>query len=136
MQDAFADIAEDIGVIATLRTLDNYNDLKDDFESFYKGNIDAFWLTKDVINEFDNLLESSFGGIEAEKVKIMIEEIAFKEHELDLLQYVLVKELYDISDNIPYSLFNIWLTLIKKVGQLSNAGEKLGNRIRMILESK
>ena len=136
LQDAFANRAEDIAVIATFKPLSNYPDLKEDFEFFYKENIEAFSLAKDVINEFDNLIESSFGGIEAEKVKIMITELAYKEHELDNLQYALEKKLFDLSEKMHYSLFHAWLTLIREVGKLSNLGEKLGNHIRMILDSK
>lgn len=136
LQDAFANRAEDIAVIATFKPLSNYKDLKEDFEFFYKENIEAFTLAKDVVDEFDNLIESSFGGIEAEKVKIMITELAYKEHELDNLQYSLEKKLYDLSDKMHYSLFNVWLTLIREVGKLSNLGEKLGNQIRIILDSK
>ena len=136
LQDSFADQAEDIATLATLRKLDNYNDLKEDFEFFYKENIEAFKLATNVINEFDTLLESSFGGIEAEKVKTIIDEIAFKEHEIDILQYALVKKLYEITNEMHYSLFNLWLILIREIGHLSNFSEKLGNTILMILESK
>lgn len=136
LQDSFADQAEDIAVLSTLKVLENYKDLQKDFEVFCKENINAFELTRKVIKEFDSLLESSFGGIEAEKVKTMIDELALIEHELDILQYKLLKHLYMIGDKIEYTLFHLWLTIIKEVGQLSNIGEKLGNRIRMILELK
>jgi uncharacterized protein len=136
LQDAFANRAEDIAAIATFIPLSNYADMKEDFEFFYKENIESFSLAKDVVDEFDNLIESSFGGIEAEKVKIMITELAYKEHELDNLQYSLEKKLYDLSGKMHYSLFNAWITLIKEVGKISNLGEKLGNHILIILDSK
>lgn len=136
LQDAFANRAEDIAFIATFKTLSNYSDLKEDFEFFFKENIEAFSLAKDVIDEFDNLIESSFGGIEAEKVKIMITELAYKEHELDNLLYALEKKLYDLSEKMHYSLFNAWIDLIREVGKLSNLGEKLGNLILTVIDSK
>lgn len=136
LQDRFADRAEEIAILATIRKLDNYNEFKEDLEFFYKENISAFYLAKNVMNDFDNLLESSFGGIEAEKVKLMIEELSFKEHELDIAQYTLLKKIYDHTDKMPYSLFYIWITLLKEIGKLSNIAEKLGNRITMILETR
>lgn len=135
LQDAFADKAEDVAVVSTFKTLENYKDLKEEFEFFYKGNVETFILTKNVLEEFDTLLESSFGGIEAEKVKIMIKELAYKEHELDIAQFSLIKKLYTLTDKMHYSLFYVWTTIIREIGQLSNIGEKLGNHIRMILES-
>lgn len=136
LQDAFADKAEDIAVVATYRCLDNLEDMKDDFSSFCKKNIESFSLARDVIREFDSLLEASFGGIEAQKVKEMTENLAFVEHELDKIQYNLLKKLYNLEDKISYPSFHLWQTLIKEVGAISNIAEKLGNQIRMILELK
>jgi uncharacterized protein len=136
IQDSFADIAEDIAVIATLKPLENYEDLKEDFEVFCADNLKTFELAKKVIKEFDILLESSFGGIEAEKVKGMIEELAYKEDELDRLQYKILKKLLSLTDKMDYANFFLWQTIVKQIGQLSNYGEKLGKRIRMILELK
>jgi uncharacterized protein len=136
IQDTFADRAEDIAVISTLKILENYADMQPDFTIFYTKNIEAFQLASLVIKEFDSLLESSFGGIEAEKVKEMIEKLAFLEHELDILGYNLLKKLYGYGDTMPYTTFHLWQTLLKEVNDLSNIAEKLGNRIRMILELK
>ncbi len=136
LQDTFADKAEDISVICTLRVLENYDEMKEDFEPFYIKNIETVTIAKDVIKEFDLLLESSFGGIEARKVKDMIDNLAKKEHELDLLGYKLLKKLFDYGTKLPYPTFILWQTIIREVGDLSNNAEKLGNRIRMILELK
>ncbi|KPK33720.1 MAG: phosphate transport regulator [Chlamydiae bacterium SM23_39] len=136
LQDSFADKAEDIAVLATFKILENYEDLKKDFEIFYKENIESFVMVKNVIKEFDSLLEASFGGIEAEKVKEMIELLALKEHKIDRLQYNIIKKLYSLEEKMKYSTFNLWQTMIKEIGSLSNLAETLGNRIRMILELK
>jgi len=135
LQDSFADKAEDISVITTLKEINYFKELEG-FETFYKKNIDSFLLAHDVIKEFDNLIETSFGGIEAQKVKEMIEKLAYKEHELDIIGYNLLKKLYNLTEKIPYSEFYLWNTILKEVGELSNIAEKLGNRIRMILELK
>jgi predicted phosphate transport protein (TIGR00153 family) len=136
LQDSFADKAEDVAVLSTFRTLEGMEDIKEDFETFYKKNIESFDLAKKVIEEFDSLLEASFGGIEAEKVKNMTEELAFKEHEIDKLQYLLLKQLYKKGENLSLPLFTLWQTFIREVGDISNIAENLGNRIRMILELK
>ena len=136
LQDSFADKAEDIATLTTLKPLENYSLLKEDFEEFYKKNIQTFYLISDVIHEFDTLLETSFGGVEAQKVKEMIKNLAKEEHELDIMQYDLMKRLSNENITTSYQGFFIWITLIKEVGNISNLSEKLGNRIRMILELK
>lgn len=133
LQDSFANTAEDIAVIVTLKELKHFEELLG-FEEFYKKNISSFLLAFDVVKEFDNLIESSFGGLEAQKVKQMIEQLAFREHELDILGYNLLKNLYSHTDKFSYSTFYLWNTILKEVGELSNIAERLGNRIRMVLE--
>lgn len=133
LQDSFANTAEDIAVIVTLKELKHYEEIEG-FEEFYKKNIKSFMLAYDVIKEFDNLIESSFGGIEAQKVKQMIEQLSFREHELDILGYNLMKKLYALTDKFSYSTFFLWNTILKETGEISNIAERLGNRIRMILE--
>jgi uncharacterized protein len=136
LQDDFADTAEDIAGLVTLHSLENYHLMQDDFESFFQKNINTFFLTCKVIYEFDTLLESSFGGLEARRVKEMIDDLAYKEHELDRQQYHLMKKLFNEDITTSYKTFYLWTILIREVGSISNLSEKLGNRIRMILELK
>ena len=77
MQDSFADKAEDIAVMVSLKEL-KYFEKFPLFEEFYLKNIEAFELAYFVIKEFDILIESSFGGMEALKVKKMTEDLAKK----------------------------------------------------------
>ncbi len=136
MQDAFADIAENIAVIATLKPIEDYEKISVDFEPFCIKTVKTFDLVSQVMHEFEGLLESSFGGIEAQKVKKIISKLAQEEHNIDLLQFQLIKKLYKISDQINYASFNHWQSLIREIGEFSNLAEKFGNRIRMILELK
>lgn len=136
LQDSLADKAEDIGVVITLHPLTCYDLLKTDFIDFYKGNIEAFFLAKKIIEEIDELLESSFGGIEAQKVKEMVDQVSLKEHELALMQHQLLKRLYSLGEKMDYPAFHLWVTLVKEIGSISDLSEKLANRIRMVLEIK
>ena len=89
-----------------------------------------------VIQELEELLESSFGGIEAEKVKTMVEITAAKEHEADRMQRVLTKKLFATTSHLSGPAFYQWVKLIEEIGLISSLSEKLANRIRMILELK
>lgn len=136
IQDSIADQTEDIGNLLILRPLELFKDFKGDIQSYYKKNIEVFWEAKRVIEEIDELLESSFGGIEAEKVKTMVEQIAQKEYKASCMQRELTKQLFSQGDSLSAPCFYLWLKLIEEVGGLSHLSEKLANRIRMVLELK
>lgn len=136
LQDSLADQAEDIAITVTIKKLENYPQLKEDFTLFYAKNLDSFYKVKEVILEIEALLETSFGGVEAQKTKEFIDQVAFLEHEVDRLQYKIIKKLYKLADSMPYTDFHLWMKLLKEVGSISNLSEKLANRVRMILELK
>ncbi len=136
IQDSIADKAEEIANTLTLRPLDLSTQVKLDFQGLYKKNVDVFWEAKQIIAEIDELLESSFGGIEAEKVKSMVEQIAYKEHEASLYKLKLSKELFAHGDSLSPILFFLHLKLLEEISFISEFSEKLANRIRMVLETK
>ncbi len=134
LQDALADQAEAISMHAGMRQLELLPDMLEDFPLFCKKNMDVFWLARQVIKELEDLLECSFGGIEAEKVKGMVEQIAYLEYETTQIQNRLMKTLYQKGDALPYPAFHLAFTIIQEIGMLSKISEKLGNRVRMLLE--
>lgn len=136
VQDSIADKAEDVGILLTLRPLENFRDFHSDLIAFFKKNELVFLDAKQIIEEIDELLESSFGGIEAEKVKAMVEQTAYKEYEADKMQKQLMKQLFTHGDALSVPAFNLWMQLIEEVGAISHLSERLANRIRMILELK
>lgn len=136
IQDSIADKAEDIGILLTLRPLESFNHFHADLVALFKKNELVFMDAKHIIEEIDELLESSFGGIEAEKVKTMVEQTAEKEHEADKMQQALMKRLFTEGDSLNVPTFYLWMRLIEEVGALSHLSERLANRIRMILELK
>lgn len=136
IQDTIADKAEDIGLLLTLRPLELFKNFGTDLLALYKKNAEVFWDAKQIIAEIDELLESSFGGIEAEKVKSMVEQTAYKEHEADRMQRALMKQLFTQGEQLSTPSFYLWVRLIEEMGALSQLSEKLGNRIRMVLELK
>jgi uncharacterized protein len=136
IQDQIADKVEDVAVLVTLKPLELLPIFKEEFTLFLKKNIDTFDEAKLIIKELHELVESSFGGIEAEKVRSMVDEVAFREHEVDLLQRKLLKSLFKAEDQLNYITFHQWQRLFESVASISNLSENLANRIRMTLELK
>ena len=134
LQDDIADDCEDIGVLLTLKDLTLKDIFKDDFKSFLDKNLETYGLIKKIIDEFDNLLETSFTGREAEKVKSMVNNVALKEHESDLTQRKLLKNIFKNEDQFTHAEFQLWLLIMREIRTLSNTSEKLAHRIRNLLD--
>lgn len=136
LQDNIADQAEDIAVLATLKQIEVIPAFREEFQLFLVKNLETFNGARKIIKELHELLESSFGGIEAEKVRSMVDEVSFKEHEVDLIQRKLLKILFASEDKLSYSSFYLWQKIFQALGAISNLSENLANRIRMTLELK
>ena len=83
-----------------------------------------------------DLLEFSFGGVEAEKVKKMVDQVALKEHEIDLAQHLLLKKIYQAENEMTYTTFHLWEKICDTLGEISHLSESLAFRVRMTLELK
>lgn len=136
LQDNIADHAEDVAVLLTLRDLEFLPHFEEAFHVFLKKNLEAFDGVDLIIKELGQLLESSFGGLEAERVRKFVDEVAFLEHQADLLQQDLLKKMFRECDQMPAASLFLWLKIIEEVAYLSDGAESLSNRVRMTLEVK
>ncbi len=134
IQEQIATQAEMIAFYTTIEGMKVPSGLQANFQLLVQKNTETFWRAQQVIKELDGLLESSFGGLEAEKVHSMIEHIAFLEHEAAQELRSLKKQLYVTS--IPHQTFHWTMQLIEAIGGLSLLSEQLANRVRLLLERK
>jgi uncharacterized protein len=136
VQDRIADKVEDVAVLVTLIPLQILPIFQDEFKLFLQKNIETFEGAHAIIKELHDLVESSFGGIEAEKVRAMVHEVAFNEHEVDLIQRQLLKKLFQGETELTYITFDLWQRLFENIASISNLSENLADRLRMTLELK
>lgn len=134
LQDGIADSAEDVAILATLKKLKFYPHFSEIFPEFLSYNLRVFETTRRVTQELDELLETSFGGIEAEKVRSLVQEVAFQEHEADVVQRKLLKAMFQDDEGMPYTSFHLWQRMFRGIAAISNVSEKLAFRMRMTLE--
>ncbi|MEI7488907.1 MAG: TIGR00153 family protein, partial [Chryseobacterium sp.] len=99
-QDKIADRSEEIAVLVTLKPLKFSPSFISEFKDYLNKNIDIFDKALSIIKEMHDLLEFSFGGVEAEKVKRMVDEVALKEHEIDIAQHLLLKKIYQAENEM------------------------------------
>lgn len=134
IQDSIADHAEDVAVLLSLKPLHMLDAYKTDFFLFLNKNIEAFEEVHKIMKELHELVEFSFGGIEAERINEMIDRVAFQEHEVDVIQRGLIKKLFQLDEEMGFSAFYQWQKIFECIAAVSNLSEKLAFRIRMMLE--
>lgn len=134
LQDSIADHAEDVAVLVTLKRPPYTPYLKELFPAFLEKHLQVFKTTRTVMRELDELMEASFGGVEAEKVRKLIHDVALQEHEADLVQRPLLQALLDNDNGLHYTDFHVWQGILRSLSHLANVSEKLAHRMRMTLE--
>lgn len=136
LQDSIADKSEDIGVLLTLKPLIILEEFSHTFDKFLEANIEAFDQARLIIMELHDLIESSFGGKEAEKVRDMVDRVARQEHEVDLIQKDLLKKMIQAEDKMSYTTFFLWQKVTGALADISNLSERLAWHVRRTLELK
>jgi predicted phosphate transport protein (TIGR00153 family) len=135
-QDGIANRAENIAVLLTFKQAGTFKGFEDTFDAFVTQCLDAFTLARKILDQLDELLETGFGGIEAQTAMELVDMVAQKEYETDVGQRELVRELLAHEDDISYGDFFLWTRIIRQVASVADQSEKLATAIRMTLESK
>lgn len=134
LQDRLAHQAEIIAIYADMGQIPFFAEVPSEFSLFCKKVMEIFWLTRQVMKELEELLESAFGGIEAEKVKEMVEQMEHLAGEEAKYDRQLTKCLYQKGAQLPYAAFHLAHTLIQAMGGLVLICQELGNRIRKLVD--
>lgn len=136
LQDGIANRAEDATVLLTFKQAKSFDGFDTAFDVFTEKCLETFNLSRSIIEELDELLETGFGGLEANKVNEMIDQVALKEHEADVSQKELVRLLLSNEDNISNGDFFLWTRVIKQISGIADKSDKLAATIRNTLESR
>lgn len=135
-QDSLADIAEDVCVLLTMKPLTIPEELKDPFQRYRALSVKSVELASCIIAELDELLESGFGGAEAEKIRALTHDVAFTEHQADVVAHELVRGIYARDSEMTPGEFFLWMRLTRTLDGLSNTAENLADSITMVLSLK
>ena len=132
-QDDIADAIEDLGVILRIRHLANPDVLKEPLNDLVDHIVMSAHSACDLIHELENLLEASFGGVEAEKVEKAGHQLATYEWEADKKQFVLAQKLFSLGDSISAADLLLWNEVNKKLGAVADKSELIGKTLRIFL---
>ena len=134
IQDSIANRAEDISVLLTFKQAGVFSGFEQDFDEFLTTSLETFKLTRNIINQLDELVETGFGGVEAQGVREMVDQVALKEHETDVNQQELLRGLLANEESITYGDFFLWSRIIRAVANIADRSENLAVEIRTTLD--
>ncbi|WP_199609465.1 TIGR00153 family protein [Flocculibacter collagenilyticus] len=132
-QDKIANKAKDISGRVYGRRLEIPAQIQVDFKLYVQRCIDAVEQSRKAINEFDELLETSFSGREIDIVEKMISELDAIEDDTDSMQIELRKSLQTFEKDLnPIDVMFIY-DIINWVGGLADEAERVGARLELML---
>ncbi len=129
-QDGIADMCEDLAVLLTVRTARVPDEFRDELFAYLDKCLEAAYLCVDITREFENVIESSFGGHEAERILGMLDAVSVLEWEADKKQYRLAKHLFELEDRLSAVDVILWFEIFKVIGNIANSAEKMTKRLR------
>jgi len=132
-QDDIADAIEDLAVILRIRHLANPDALQEPLNDLVDHIVMSAHSACDLIHELENLLEASFGGVEAEKVEKAGHQLATYEWEADKKQFILAQKLFSLGDGISAADLLLWNEVNKKLGAVADKSELIGKTLRIFL---
>ena len=134
-QDNIANRAENLAVLLTFKKANVFDGFEDALNKLLNNSLETFQMARRVINEFDELLESGFGGVEANTVLNLVDQVARKEYECDLCQREVVRLLLKYEDLITYGDFFLWTRIIQQIGGIADRSDNLCASVRETLDS-
>ena len=135
LQDSIANRAENLAVLLTFKQANTFDSFEDSLLSLLKNSLDTFQFANQVIDDFDELLESGFGGVEAGRVLKLVDQVARKEYECDLCQRDVLRLLLKHEDLISYGDFFLWTRIIQQIGGIADRSDNLCAAVRETLDS-
>ena len=132
-QDDIADAVEDLAVLLRIKNLDTPDKIKAPLADLVEHVIKTANEGCNLILELEALLESSFGGAEAEKVEKATKDLGTLEWEADRKQFQLAQQLFSLGNQIDASDLLLWNEVIKKLGAVADKTEQIGKTLRIFL---
>jgi predicted phosphate transport protein (TIGR00153 family) len=135
LQDNMADSVEDVAVLLTIKKLELPQELVEPTFEYLSKVEEVCKGTSAVADYLPTLVEGDMVGANAEHALSLVAAIEKAEWEADRLQYTLSQKLFTFEDQLrPTDIF-LWFRVFGELGQLANAAEKTGDRLRRMLST-
>ena len=132
--DSILDYAEDVAVLLTMKRTCVPKEVADDMKKLIDKIIDCVGAYQKVMSHMEDLVKVSFGGRERDLAKNLIKDIHKYEHQADMIEFAISKELFNMSSDVldPVSIIHL-LKVVDRMGGIANKTENAGDRIRAML---
>lgn len=133
LQDAMADSLQEAAGLLTLKPLPVPVELRDELRIFAAQIHTECRRLAGIMEHLDELVESIFGGPEAEVVLGLIEELGQAENKSELLSRKLARRLFALGDALPPVDTMLWLRIIETTAEIANNAERTASRLRLLI---
>ncbi len=135
-QDKIADAAEDFAIILLIRNTKIHPSLREDFVEFADQVLDVSNTLLSAATELDTLVETSFGGAEAQSVLDRIVGLGEAEWKADRLQRRLSRKMYELEAELEPITLMFYDKILNMLGSIANHAENTGDLLRMMIVKK
>ena len=135
-QDQIANTAKRLSNLVYYRRMQFPELIANSLLNFVQLGIDAAKLASNAISELDQLVETSFGGNEAQLVESIIVDLDTLEKNTDDIQNNLRQELFGIENNLkPIDVIFLY-RLIDWIAELADKSQQVGHKLELLLTTK
>ncbi len=131
--DKVEDLIQDVTEWLYLRKKPVPEELKGGFEALFEKALESIKLCEDAINALNIVIESSFLEKERERTKEIVHKLHIVEHESDLLERKLTREIFTIEDKLSAAALFHLSKLVFLLGEIANHAENAGDRVRALI---
>jgi len=135
LQDTIADLCQDVAGLLVEREMPVPEPMRAPLLDLARGVEKTCTHSAQVIFRLDELLELGFRGREADRVEQMIDELGRLEGETDELESRLIKIVFKLESEMSAVSVMLWYQLVRWIGNMADCGEKVGNRVRLLIAS-
>lgn len=132
-QDHIADTVEEIGQILCYRDMEVPEAIKEVLDELLEGTMEISSEAKAIIEQLDELLEVGFGGLEMERVSVMITGLRRNEHNIDSIMHRARRTLFAAEKDLDPVSAMFWYKLIDRLGSISDQAENMADRLLLFL---
>ena len=132
-QDSIADSAEDFAVVLILRNTKVHPDLVQEFNEFVDQVLHVGDTLMAAAEEMETLVETSFGGAEANSVLEQISGLGEQEWKADRMQRKLSRHIYSLENELdPVTIF-FYERMLHALSGIANGAENTGELLRQMI---
>lgn len=132
-QDEIADYVQDFAVVLLIRKTRLHPALVQEFYEFVDQVLQATNMLMAAADELDNLVETSFGGAEANVVLKRVSGLNEEEWKADRMQRKLSQHIYDLEKELDPVTILFYEKLLHALSGIANSAENTGDVLRQMI---